>query len=235
MKTRALAAFAALAAIVLVFIGSLPPAVRTRIDVAPPPEKRRSGMPGAPPRGSTDEVFPPTPPDFSWIMTTMGYIFFIAIASGVIFGVFLWFSRRYHKRKLEEADLDEAALLTDLITAEDPMEAEDVALARTALADLSLSHEDRVIATWIELEDAASRRYGNRLATVTPSEWAQQRLIASGADSGAVEALLDLYYRARFRPGHVTTEADIAQASQALSRIEDSLDEAGAAHARGRR
>ncbi|OKL54616.1 hypothetical protein BSZ39_03185 [Bowdeniella nasicola] len=231
MRNRSLAAILALACCLVVFIGSLPPAIRLRPQVTTAEHSRdyRPG-PGYGPH-SGEEVFPPAAPDLSDLLAAAGAVFFVVIVLGAIFGVGLWLHRSAKRRGSAE-QVDDGARFDALITAEEPIYAHQVARARSALADLDVSPTDRVIATWVELERAASAKIGARSASVTPAEWARERLVRSGADEAATQQLIDLYHRARFRPNTTSTNDDIAAAHAALETIEASLAEAPKAGSR---
>lgn len=117
----------------------------------------------------------------------------------------------------------EGELLEEFISAPVAVGIEDVVKARQLLAEPAREPSDRIVAAWVSLEDACEKHLGQRPETVTPAQWGRAQLVAAGAPEQDVSTLVNLYYRARFRPGTVSAETEVAVARQALEDIETGL------------
>ncbi|WP_285503924.1 DUF4129 domain-containing protein [Actinokineospora sp. NBRC 105648] len=93
--------------------------------------------------------------------------------------------------------------------------------ARLELSRRDGTDADAIITAWLTLERAAATLGTPRAAHQTPTEFTEAVLSAHTPDATALKILRTCYHRARF--ADTVTEADTAAATDALTRIENSL------------
>ena len=151
-----------------------------------------------------------------WLVTTIEWVFYLAIAAAVV-GALGWLVAR----------------LVDALRTAPPLpgvERQARGVADTVLedaeqrtADLRRGRPtDSVIRCWLSLETALARSGVPRDPARTPAETVQAALRAHDVDISALDRLATLYRLARFSD-HELTESDRAAAASALDRVHDDL------------
>lgn len=210
--------WAALAASVLIMLGALGPALLARPEITGDGPRIGRSATLAVEASDSQPFFPNLQTDTLQPLILLVALALLAVliglsAAGLVFAVrFLLTLRR-------AAPIDEERAITHQLTAAPQLSIDALRAARNALADLQGQTSDRVIAMWIELERAAATAGSARRAAVTPAAWATTRLVAAGAPQAATNELVQLYYRARFRPATLSDEETIATAERALGEI----------------
>lgn len=169
----------------------------------------------------------------SSLMETAGLALLIILIIAILTGIALalWQARLPGFRWVRRRRLDPAN--TQVVRTTATLSEEVTAGAEKALADLSLSASDRVIATWLELENAVLEYVPARQAHITPAAWARAHLSDAGAPTAAIDELVDLYYRTRFRPGTVSGQREVERAGQCLRAIREGITASPAATTAG--
>jgi hypothetical protein len=159
-----------------------------------------------------------------WLVTTIEWAFFVAIAAAVVTAL-AWLVMR----------------LVDALRTAPPLpavERQAPGVAATVLegaderaADLQRgAATDSVIRCWLSLEQALARSGVPRDPARTPAETVQAALRAHDVDIAALDRLATLYRLARFSD-HELTESDRAAAASALDQVHGDLRRLGAGRA----
>ncbi len=168
-----------------------------------------------------DVIFPPQRDPSLLLQIVSMAVLFVLVA--VVIAAVVFVVLRLLRLLPDRAEAYEGELLDAFISAPVALGIEDVVKARQLLAEPAREPSDRIVAAWVSLEQACEKRLGQRPETVTPAQWGQAQLVQAGAAPADVSTLVNLYYRARFRPGAVSAENEVAAARQALDDIEMGL------------